>query len=134
MTDVGALSLNGLLSFNGCVVQVLKEALLKVEILGLSLFGTLNGVSVQGTILLNQACIFGDLDAEQFIVAFLFHSLDDALDVVHLLNFLFELLLRLLDILNNLEHLLIVLKEEGEVLGPGQEGGIWLADLVIIET
>jgi len=57
---------------------------------------------VKGTVLLNEDIIFGDLVAEQYIVALSFNSGDDVFNVLNLLDFLIELLLGLLDILDNL--------------------------------
>jgi hypothetical protein len=53
---------------------------------------------VKGTVLLNEDIIFGDLVAEQYIVALRLNSGDDVFNILNLLNFLIEFFLRLLDI------------------------------------
>ena len=112
-------------------MEVLEIALLKTKVLLLCLLCSLNRIVMKGTVLLNKDSIFGNLGTEHVIVPLFLDSGDDVLNILHLLDFLIEFLLGLLDICDNLEHLLVVLKVEREVLGPGKEGGIRLAELVV---
>ena len=65
------------------------------------------------------------------VVGIFFNRSDDILDILYLLVLEFEFLLSLSDVGDQLVKLSSVLQIEGEVLGPCENGRVWLAVFVL---
>lgn len=116
----------------GKVFKFSEEVLLEVDVLLLMLLRPLHCVQLQLLVLCDPLLIFVDLPLEAGDVALLIKDGDDVLDVSLLLLFLIEFFLGFREVGSHLHHLLIVLQEEGEVLGPGENGRVRLAVLIVL--